>query len=125
MDKKVLIVDDAMFMRMMLKNAIAEAGSYEVSEAKSGQEALELYPQLQPGLVFLDISMPEMNGIEVLKKLHEMDPEAFVIMCSAIGQDNMICEAFDSGARDFIVKPFTKEQIKAALELAFSQEDEE
>lgn len=117
--KKVLIVDDAVFMRSMQKRIIGGAGDFEVYEAGDGETAVELYEKERPGLVLLDISMPGMNGIETLKKIREINGDALVIMCSAIGQDIMIKEAIDSGARDFIVKPFNAEQIVDALKLAF------
>ena len=118
-ERKVLIVDDAAFMRAMLKRIIREAGAYGICEAPDGETALEFYEKERPGLVLLDISMPGMNGIETLKEIRNMDREAFVIMCSAIGQEAMIREAIDNGARDFIVKPFNAEQIREALALAF------
>lgn len=118
-EKRVLIVDDAVFMRSMQKRIITGAGDYEVYEAADGDEAIELYSKVRPGLVLLDISMPGINGIEALKKIKEIDGEAFVIMCSAIGQDSMMKEAVDCGAGDFIVKPFKAEQIIQALNRAF------
>ena len=118
-EKKVLIVDDAVFMRSMQKRIISGSGDYEVYEAGDGEEAVVLYEKLRPGLVLLDISMPGMNGIEALKRMREIDENAFVIMCSAIGQESMVKEAVDCGARDFIVKPFKAEQIVQALNRAF------
>lgn len=115
----MLIVDDAVFMRSMQKRIISGSGNYEVYEAGDGEEAVVLYEKLRPGLVLLDISMPGMNGIEALKRMREIDENAFVIMCSAIGQDSMMKEAVDCGARDFIVKPFKAEQIVQALNRAF------
>lgn len=120
-EKKVLIVDDAVFMRAMVKRIIAGLKEYQIFEAPDGETALELYAREKPGLVLLDISMPGMNGIEVLKELKASDPDAFVIMCSAIGQDSMMREAIDSGARDFIVKPFKTGQIIDAVHLAFRE----
>ncbi len=122
-ERKVLIVDDAVFMRTVLKRIIREAGGYGICEAPDGETALELYEKEKPGLVLLDISMPGMNGIETLKEIRKTDGEAFVIMCSAIGQEAMIREAIDNGARDFIVKPFKAEQILEALALAFQNEE--
>ena len=112
-EKKVLIVDDAVFMRSMQKRIIAGSGDYEVYEAADGEEAVALYKKIRPGLV------PGINGIEALKQMKETDENAFVIMCSAIGQDSMMKEAVDCGARDFIVKPFKAEQIVQALNRAF------
>lgn len=119
-EKKILIVDDAAFMRAMLRRAIeGTGGEYRILEAQDGEKALEMYSEHSPGLVLLDISMPGINGIEVLKRLKNLDKDAFVIMCSAIGQDNMIVEAVENGAAEFIVKPFKAEQIAEALQLAF------
>lgn len=120
---KVMIVDDALFMRAMLRKALAGADGLEVLEAADGPAAIQLYREQKPMLVLLDISMPGMNGIEVLQALRAFDPAACVVMCSAIGQENMILEAVKSGAADFIVKPFKNEQILAAVELARSRRD--
>lgn len=122
MSRKVMIVDDALFMRLLLRRALEQAEGVEVLEAPDGLAALALYEKERPGLVLLDISMPGMNGIEVLKKLRALDGNACVVMCSAIGQENMILEAVSSGAADFIVKPFRPEQILSAVEMAFSAE---
>lgn len=113
-NRKVMIVDDALFMRTVLRKALSGA-NVQVLEAPD-----RMYEEQRPGLVLLDISMPGMNGIEVLKMIRDLDPEACVVMCSAIGQESMILEAVNSGAADFIVKPFKNEQILAAVELAFS-----
>lgn len=121
-EKTVLIVDDAMFMRSMLKKVIAAAGDYTVYEAGDGQAAIAAYEERHPGLVLLDISMPGMNGIDVLKALKQRDGDSCVIMCSAIGQERMIKEAVENGAADFIVKPFGAEQIAAALKKAYPPE---
>ena len=108
---KVLIVDDAMFMRNMIaeifngKNYSGE--EYEVvAEAENGIEAVEMYKEHNPDIVTMDIVMPEMTGIEALREIMNLDPEANVIMCSALGQDSLVMEALDAGAKDFIVKPF-------------------
>lgn len=114
----VLIVDDALFMRTMLKKIISGAGDYCVYEAADGAAALESYRRYKPGTVLLDISMPGMDGIEVLKRIREMDPQAYVVMCSAMGQESMIVEAMDGGAAEFIVKPFLPEHIIKAVENA-------
>ncbi|RGY96835.1 response regulator [Clostridium sp. AM58-1XD] len=112
----VLIVDDALFMRKMLDRIISGAGDYEIYEASRGREAVALYTEHRQDIVFLDISMPEMNGIEVLKELKEINEEAYVVMCSAIGQESMIMEAMNHGAAEFIVKPFLPQHIIKALE---------
>lgn len=114
-EKKILIVDDASFMRHMLKRAMGKAGDYTILEAPDGETALELFRQQRPDLVFLDISMPGMDGIEVLKQLKQMDGCLPVLMCSAIGQERKILEAMENGAADFIVKPFKEEQIIEAV----------
>ena len=118
-NKTVLVVDDAAFMRTMLKRVIEGAGDYTVEEAPDGEAAIRIYEEKSPGLVLLDISMPGINGIEVLKQIMQKDPGACVVMCSAIGQERMIKEAVENGASDFIVKPFKPEQIGAALLKAF------
>lgn len=118
----VLVVDDAVFMRTMLKKVILSAGDYTVLEAENGEAALKTYDEKHPGLVLLDISMPGMNGIEVLKTIRHSNPNACVIMCSAIGQERMIKEAIENGAADFIVKPFLPKQIEAALLKAYPAE---
>lgn len=124
-NKKILIVDDAVFMRSMLKRVINSAGAYEVLEAPNGEAALSIYREVSPDLVFLDISMPGISGIEVLRQMIGINEHALVIMCSAIGQESMIVEALDIGAADFIVKPFKPEQIAAALHKVFPGPGEE
>jgi two-component system chemotaxis response regulator CheY len=107
----VLIVDDALFMRTMLRNIFVESGFDVVGEAGNGVEAVEKYRQLAPDLTTMDIVMPERNGIEALKQIVALDPRARVIMCSALGQESLIIEALDAGARDFIVKPFKPAKV--------------
>ena len=111
MAARVLIVDDALFMRTMLRNIFAESGFEVVGEAGNGIEAVEKYCQLAPDLTTLDIVMPERNGIEALKQIVALDPRARVVMCSALGQESLIIEALDAGARDFIVKPFKPAKV--------------
>ena len=110
MTARVLIVDDALFMRTMLRNIFVESG-FEVGEAGNGVEAVERYRQLGPDLTTMDIVMPERNGIEALKLIVAYDPKARVVMCSALGQESLIIEALDAGARDFIVKPFKPAKV--------------
>ncbi|MBM7544719.1 response regulator [Periweissella beninensis] len=120
MPKKVLIVDDAVFMRMKLKN-ILETNDYEVAgEAQNGQEAFELYQSTKPDLVTMDITMPEVDGLDALKMIREFDPNAKVVMCSAMGQQGMVMDAIRSGAVDFIVKPFDTDRVIKALDKALS-----
>ncbi|PNV62197.1 two-component system response regulator [Clostridium sp. chh4-2] len=118
MDKKILVVDDALFMRAMLKKVLNEAGFDQVIEAVDGEEADLVYEKEKPDLVLMDISMPKLNGIEALKRIKKRDPEALVIMCSAVGQEAMIIEAMDAGAYEFIVKPFKPEQIIRSIKAA-------
>lgn len=108
---KILITDDAAFMRMMLKNVLTEGGHEIVAEATNGREAVEMYDAHQPDVVILDITMPEMDGIQALQALKASHPQVKVIMCSAMGQQDMVIKAIQSGARSFIVKPFQKEKV--------------
>lgn len=112
---KILICDDAMFMRLMLKDMITKNGHEVIGEASNGIEAIEKYKELQPDLVTLDITMPIKDGIEALKEIIAYDKDAKVIMCSAMGQQMMVMEAIQSGALDFIVKPFQPDRIIDAI----------
>ena len=122
MAKSILICDDAAFMRMMIKDILVKNGYNIAGEAENGLKAVEKYAETQPDLVLMDITMPEMDGIQALKKIKEQDPNASVVMCSAMGQQAMVIESIQSGARDFIVKPFQPdrvlEAVKKAVELA-------
>ena len=115
MAKKVLICDDAAFMRMMIKDILTKNGYEIAGEAENGQKAVEKYSETKPDLVLMDITMPEMDGIQALKKIKESDGEAKIIMCSAMGQQAMVIEAIQSGAKDFIVKPFQAERVLEAV----------
>ncbi len=110
-DKKILIADDAAFMRKMIRSTLSSAGYTEFIEAQNGAEAVKLFASENPDLVLLDVTMPEMDGLEALKRIMAISPSARVIMCSAIGQDATIMNAIRIGASDFIVKPFKKEQL--------------
>ena len=112
---RILIVDDAMFMRMMLKDILSKNGYEVVGEAANGKEAIDKYIELRPDLVLLDITMPEMDGIEALKKIKMIEPKAKIIMCSAMGQQGMVVEAIQNGAIDFIVKPFQQNRVLESL----------
>lgn len=116
MAKQVLIVDDAAFMRIKLKD-ILEKNGYEVAgEAENGVEAIEKYKELNPDIVTMDITMPELDGVEALKEIKSMDADAKVLMCSAMGQQTMVMDAIRAGALDFIVKPFDTERVISALD---------
>ena len=112
---KILIVDDAAFMRMMIKDILTKNGYNIAGEAENGAKAVEKYNELKPDLVLMDITMPEMDGIEALKKIKAGDPNAMVIMCSAMGQQAMVIESIQSGAKDFIVKPFQADRVIEAV----------
>jgi len=111
MAQKILVVDDAAFMRMMLKDILTKAGYEVVGEAADGVEALTKYNELKPDLVTLDITMPNKDGIAALKDIKAADPSALCVMCSAMGQQSMVIEAIQSGAKDFIVKPFQADRV--------------
>lgn len=112
---KILIVDDAAFMRMMIKDILTKNGYEVVAEAANGVEAVELYKSHQPDLVTMDITMPEMDGIEAVKQIKGINPAAKVIMCSAMGQQSMVMDAIKAGANDFIVKPFQADRVLEAV----------
>lgn len=111
---RILVADDAAFMRMMLKDILGKAGHEVVGEASNGKEAARLYGELSPDLVTMDITMPDSDGIEGLKLIMEKDPSARVVMCSAMGQQAMVLEAIGAGARDFVVKPFDAARVTEA-----------
>ena len=115
MAKNILVCDDAAFMRMMIKDILTKNGYNVAGEAENGAKAVEKYNELKPDLVLMDITMPEMDGIQALKKIKETDPGATVIMCSAMGQQAMVIESIQSGAKDFIVKPFQADRVLEAV----------
>ena len=115
MAKNILICDDAAFMRMMIKDILTKNGYTVAGEAENGAKAVEKYTELKPDLVLMDITMPEMDGIQALKKIRELDPKASVIMCSAMGQQAMVIESIQSGAKDFIAKPFQADRVLEAV----------
>ena len=115
MAKNILICYDAAFMRMMIKDILTKNGYNVAGEAENGAKAVEKYAELKPDLVLMDITMPEMDGIQALKKIKASDPSAMVIMCSAMGQQAMVIEAIQAGAKDFIVKPFQAERVLEAV----------
>lgn len=118
MAKRILITDDALFMRVTLKNILTQNGYEVVAEASNGVESVKLYKELQPDVVTMDITMPEMDGISALKAIRAHDPGANVIMCTAMGQKNLVVEAIAAGARDFIVKPFQPDRVLEAVNKA-------
>ncbi len=121
MSKKILIVDDAAFMRMMIKNIVIKNGFEVVGEAENGKQAVEMYANGSPDVVTMDITMPEMDGIEGVKAIRAIDPNAIIIMCSAMGQQSMVMDAIQAGAKDFIVKPFQQDRLLQALERVLSR----
>ncbi len=120
MTNRVLVVDDAAFMRMMIKDILSKNGYEVAGEAGNGADALAQYTTLRPDVVTMDITMPEVDGIQGLKSIKALDPSAKVIMCSAMGQQAMVIEAIQAGAKDFIVKPFQAERVLEAIKKALS-----
>ncbi|WP_335871783.1 response regulator [Bacillus sp. 2205SS5-2] len=112
---RVLIVDDAKFMRLTLSNMLKKGNIEVVGEAENGRQAIELYQELKPDVVTMDITMPEMSGLEALKVIISDFPDAKIIMCSAMGQQKMVVEAIEAGAKDFIVKPFDETRVNEAI----------
>lgn len=122
MAARVLVVDDALFMRTMLRNILSESGFVVVGEARNGAEAIEKYRELSPDLTTMDIVMPVKTGIEALKEIMALDGRARVIICSALGQESLIMEALEAGARDFIVKPFKPSKVIEVAQKVLSSE---
>lgn len=112
---RIMVVDDAAFMRMMLKDILSKGGYEVVGEAENGLKAVEKYKELSPDLVLMDITMPELDGIGAVKQIKSIDPSAKIIMCSAMGQQAMVLESIQAGAKDFIVKPFQADRIIEAV----------
>lgn len=115
MEKTVLIADDATFMRMMIKDILIQAGFTVVGEAATGKKAVELYDKEKPTFVTMDITMPEMDGITAIKEILKIDPKARILVCSAMGQRELVVEALEAGALDFLIKPFKAESVIDAL----------
>jgi two-component system, chemotaxis family, chemotaxis protein CheY len=113
---RILIVDDASFMRMMLRNILTSHGHTIVAEAENGLKAIEAYQASKPDIMLIDLIMPEMGGIEAVKRIMEIDPKAKVIICSAMGQQALVVEAMQAGARDFIIKPFQPTSVIEAVQ---------
>lgn len=120
MANRILIVDDAAFMRMMIKDILSKNGFVIVGEAADGAQAVDKYKETLPDLVTMDITMPEMDGITALKEIKKINPQAKIIMCSAMGQQAMVIDAIQAGAKDFIVKPFQADRVLEAINKALS-----
>jgi len=114
--KRILITDDALFMRVTLKNILSKSGYEIVGEAANGRESVELYKSQKPDLVTMDITMPEMDGITAVREIKKVDPNANIIMCTAMGQKSMVLEAVSAGAKDFLVKPFQPDKVVEAVQ---------
>lgn len=115
MGKGILVVDDAAFMRMMIKDILSKNGYEVIGEADNGARAIEKYKELKPDLVIMDITMPEVDGIQAVKEIKKFDENAKIIMCSAMGQQAMVIESIQAGARDFVVKPFQADRVLEAV----------
>ena len=116
MGQRVLICDDAIFMRTMISDILSQAGFEVVGEAESGVQAVAKYRELKPDLVTMDIVMPDMGGIEAVREICKTDPEAKILMCSAMGQQALVVEAIQAGAKDFVVKPFQPSRVLEAVQ---------
>ncbi len=116
MGHRVLVCDDAIFMRTMISDILSGAGYEVVGEAESGVQAIERYKELRPDLVTMDIVMPDMGGIEAVREIIKADPEAKILMCSAMGQQALVVEAIQAGAKDFVVKPFQPSRVLEAVQ---------
>jgi two-component system chemotaxis response regulator CheY len=117
---KIMIVDDAAFLRAMLRDILVQAGHEVVIEAGNGKEAVERYMAFKPDVVTMDITMPIMEGVEAVKEIRRFDPNASIVMCSAFGQRNQVIEAIQNGAKDFIMKPFHSTRVLEAVDKAIS-----
>ncbi|MBI2401238.1 MAG: response regulator [Gemmatimonadetes bacterium] len=116
MSHTVLVCDDAIFMRTMISDILTQAGYEVVGEAETGAQAVERYKQLKPELVTMDIVMPDMGGIEAVREIMKLDPAAKILMCSAMGQQALVIEAIQAGAKDFVVKPFQPSRVLEAVQ---------
>jgi two-component system chemotaxis response regulator CheY len=117
---RVLVVDDAAFMRKLVSDVLTEGGHEVVGQAGTGFEAVERYLELRPDVTTMDITMPEKDGIAALREIIASDPEARVVMCSALGQDSKVMESIKLGAKDFVVKPFEPDRVLGAIEKALT-----
>jgi two-component system, chemotaxis family, chemotaxis protein CheY len=121
---KILVVDDAIFMRSMMRDIFARGPFVIAGEAENGVEAIRLYQELRPDLTTMDIVMPQMDGITALREIVRLDPSAKVVMCSALGQEALIAEAIEAGARDFIVKPFQPSRVLKVVQSVLGLDDQ-
>ncbi|MGM8215632.1 response regulator [Bacillaceae bacterium W0354] len=119
---KIMVTDDSSFMRMQLKENLIKLGYEVIGEAENGLDAIEKFQQLNPDLITMDITMPEMNGVEAVKEIKKLNDSVKIIMCSAMGQKNMVVDAIQAGANDFIVKPFSFDRIKEAIEKVLNKD---
>jgi two-component system chemotaxis response regulator CheY len=118
---RVLVVDDAIFMRRMISDILVENGMEIVGEADTGARAIDRYKELRPDLVTMDIIMPEMNGIDAVRKIIEHDAQAKIVMCSALGQQALVQDAIAAGAKDFLIKPFNAARVVEVIAKVFNQ----
>lgn len=121
MKLRVLVVDDAIFMRRMISDILVENGMEVVGEADTGAKAIERYKELRPDLVTMDIIMPELNGIDAVRKIIEHDAQAKIVMCSALGQQALVQDALAAGAKDFLIKPFNAARVVEVIAKVFNQ----
>lgn len=119
---RILVADDASFMRMMIREIVEEEGYEVVGEASDGIEAVALFQELHPDIVTMDIVMPRCSGIDAVRKIVEVEPTACIVMCSALGQESLVSESLQAGARDFIVKPFNPDSVLATLRTVLEKE---
>ena len=118
---KIMLVDDAAFMRMMVKKALTDSGYDNIVETQDGAEAVKKYEEESPDMVIMDITMPNMDGLQALKAIRGNHPDAKIVMCTAMGQESMVVDAIKSGAKDFIVKPFNQERIVETVKTILGQ----
>lgn len=121
MSYSVLVCDDALFMRAMIRQTVEQAGYEVAAEAEDGLQAVEQYKRCKPDLVTMDIVMPKKSGIDTVREIRQLDPDARILVCSAMGQDALADEAMKAGAREYVVKPFQNAQFLAALERVLTQ----
>lgn len=123
MSRKILVVDDSAFMRAILKNILVDAGYEVIGEAGDGKDAIEKYKELKPELVTMDVTMPDVNGIEAARSIIDYDKDANIVICTAMGQDWMITDAYNLGIKDFLLKPFKRTEVLEKVARIFQQRD--